>query len=200
MVGMAVGAFCAMGLAKRFDKRGAVLLGGLISGVANGMLALLFVGGLVPPGAVWSLGGHEIPIGLCLFVTFHASYWLGIGIMMPISTAMMADVAEIHWLQTGSKQDGGYSAVHSLAMRLAWAIGLIVSGYGLDLIGYKVLPGGEAVTQSPSVIWRLGMVTFLGGILMCLLALQAIRKYPITRQRLEETRIARRLTYLGLPD
>lgn len=200
MVGMALGAFCSMALAKRFDKRGAVLLGGLISGVANGMLALLFVGGLVPPGTSWSVGGQALPIGLCLFVAFHASYWLGIGIMMPISTAMMADVAEIHRRQTGLKQDGGYAAVHSLAMRLAWAIGLMVSGYGLHLIGYQVHPGGEAVTQSAPVIWRLGGVTFVGGILMCLLSLLAIWKYPVTHRRLEEIRLAPPATYDALPD
>jgi GPH family glycoside/pentoside/hexuronide:cation symporter len=200
MVGMALGAFCSMGLAKRFDKRGAVLLGGLISGAGNGMLALLFVAGMVQPRTTWSVGGHEIPIGFCLFVAFHASYWLGIGIMMPISAAMMADVAEIHWLRTGTKKDGGYAAVHSLTMRLAWAIGLIISGYGLHAIGYKVPQGGETVTQSPPVIWRLGMVTFAGGILMCLLALLAIRKYPVTRRRLEEIRIAKLATYEASAD
>jgi GPH family glycoside/pentoside/hexuronide:cation symporter len=200
MVGMALGAFCSMGLAERFDKRGAVVLGSLISGASNGMLALLFVAGTVPPGAIWPVGGHEIPIGFCLFVVFHASYWLGIGIMMPVSTAMMADVAEIHWLQTAARKDGGYAAVHSLTMRLAWAIGLIVSGYGLHLIGYEVHQGGEAVTQSPPVVWRLGMVTFVGGALTGLLALLAIRHYPVTRRRLEEIRIARRAAYATLPE
>ncbi len=200
MVGMALGAFCSMGLAKRFDKRGAVLLGSLVSGVGNGMLALLFVAGMVPPGTIWSVGGHAIPAGFCLFVVFHASYWLGIGIMMPVSMAMMADVAEIHWLQTGIKKDGGYAALHSLTMRLAWAIGLMVSGYGLHVIGYKVPQGREAVMQSSPVIWRLGMVTFVGGAFMGLLALLAIRKYPVTRWRLAEIRIAKSAAYEVLAD
>jgi glycoside/pentoside/hexuronide:cation symporter, GPH family len=195
MLGMALGAFCSMGLAKRFDKRGAIVLGSLVSGAGNGMLALLFVAGIVPPGATCSIGGYVIPTGFSLFVAFHASYWLGIGIMMPVSTAMMADVAEIHWLQTGTKRDGGYAAVHSLTMRLAWAVGLIVSGYGLHAIGYKVAEAGEAVTQSPRVIWRLGAVTFVGGALMVLLALLAIWKYPVTRWRLEQIRSAKPAGY-----
>jgi Na+/melibiose symporter-like transporter len=101
---------------------------------------------------------------------------------------MLADVAEIHLLQTGVKKDGSYSAVFSLAGRLACALSLSVTGYGLHLIGYQVSRGGEAVTQSAPAIWRLGLLTFVGGAFMCLLALLAIRKYPVTCRRLEEMR------------
>ena len=50
---------------------------------------------------------------------FHAGYWLGNGIMLPICTAMMADVSEVRRLQPGESKDGGYSSVFSLAMRMA---------------------------------------------------------------------------------
>jgi GPH family glycoside/pentoside/hexuronide:cation symporter len=188
MVGMALGAFFSIGLAKRFDKRGTVLLGGLICIACNGMLALLFLTGIVPPGTTWSVGGHAIPLALCLFAVFHGAYWLGNGIMLPISTAMMADVAEVHLLRTGINKDGGYSSLFSLAMRMAISFSLVVSGYCLDFIGYKVPKGAEAVTQNPEAIWRLGLVTFVVGAIICVVSLLAIRKYPITRSRLEEMR------------
>ncbi|MBC8095058.1 MAG: MFS transporter, partial [Akkermansiaceae bacterium] len=79
MIGMALGAFLSMGLAKKFDKRGAVLFGGIISIAANLMLALIFVTGLVSPGATTMLAGHSVPLALGLFIPLHAAYWLGNG-------------------------------------------------------------------------------------------------------------------------
>lgn len=188
MVGMALGALISIGLAKRFDKRGTVLLGGLISSACNGMLALLFLTGAVSPGTTWSLGGHSIPVALGLFAFFHAGYWLGNGVMLPISTSMMADVSELHLLRTGRNKDGGYASVFSLVMRMAISLALALSGYSLDWIGYRVPKGGEAVDQTPEAIWLLGLVTFVVGACLCLLSLLAIRNYSITRGRLEALR------------
>ena len=58
--------------------------------------------------------------------------------MLPVSTAMMADVSELRRLQTGEVRDGGYSSVFSLAMRMAISFSLIVSGWCLSGIGYQV--------------------------------------------------------------
>jgi len=188
MVGMALGAFISVGLAKKFDKRNTVLIGGLVSVMASLMLGLLFVTGLVPHDATWIVATHTVPLALCLFVPLHAAYWFGNGVMLPIANAMMADVSEIHQLQTGIKKDGGYSSVFSLSMRMAISMSLMASGYCLDFIGYKVSKGGAAMAQSPDAIWRLGAVTFVLGAFICLLSLLAIRKYPLTRSRLEEAR------------
>ena len=188
MVGMALGAFISVGLAKKYDKRNTVIIGGLVSVLANLMLGLLFVKGLVPHDAVWIVAGHTVPLALFLFVPLHAAYWFGNGVMLPIANAMMADVSEIHQLQTGIKKDGGYSSVFSLSMRMAISMSLMASGYCLDFIGYKVPKNAEAVMQSPEAIWRLGAVTFVLGAFICLLSLLAIRKYPLTRSLLEEAR------------
>jgi GPH family glycoside/pentoside/hexuronide:cation symporter len=193
MIGMALGAFLSVGLAKKYDKRGAVLLGGLISIGSNLLLALIFVTGLVSTEAVWQISGHTLPVALALFAPLHAAYWLGNGIMLPLATAMMADVAELHLLKTGVNKDGGYSSVFSLSMRIAISFSLIVSGYCLDFIGYKVPKAGEVVTQTPDAIWRLGLVTFVGGALVCLISLLAIRKYSLTLRRLNEMRVTNSL-------
>jgi GPH family glycoside/pentoside/hexuronide:cation symporter len=188
MVGMALGAFISVGLAKKFDKRNTVLIGGLVSVLANLTLGLLFVTGLVPHDATRIVAGKAVPLALCLFVPLHAAYWFGNGVMLPIANSMIADVSEIHRLQTGVKKDGGYSSVFSLSMRMAISIGLMASGYCLGFIGYKVPMNTEAVMQSPEAIWRLGAVTFVIGAFICLLSLLAIQKYPLTRSLLEETR------------
>jgi GPH family glycoside/pentoside/hexuronide:cation symporter len=188
MVGMALGAFLSVGLAKKIDKRNAVLFGGLLSVLANLMLALLFVTDLVPRNSVWMVAGRTVPLALCLFVPLHSAYWLGNGVMLPIVNAMMADVAELYRLRSGINKDGGYSSVFSLSMRMAISLSLLTSGIVLQLIGYRVPRGTESVIQSPEAIWRLGAVTFIVGSLICLLSLLAIRKYPVTVERLETAR------------
>ena len=102
--------------------------------------------------------------------------------MLPIATAMMADVAELHRARTGINKDGAYSAVFSLAMRLAISFSLMASGWTLSGIGF--VTDAAHTTQTPEAIWRLGSATFLAGPLVCVAALLAIRQYPITRQRL----------------
>ena len=173
MIGMAIGAAISAWLAKKLDKRGAVLLGGILSIGCNGMLAALFLTGLVPVGT---------KVALALFGAFHATYWLGNGVMLPIATAMMADVAELHRARTGVNKDGAYSAVFSLAMRLAISFSLMASGWILSGIGF--VTDATHQVQTPEAIWRLGTATLLAGPLFCVAALFAIHRYPITSQRL----------------
>jgi Na+/melibiose symporter-like transporter len=134
------------------------------------MLAALFLTGMVPVGT---------KTALALFVAFHATYWLGNGIMLPIATAMMADVAELHRARTGVNKDGAYSAVFSLAMRLAISFSLMASGWTLTGIGF--VTDATHATQTPEAIWRLGLATFIAGPLVCVASLVAIGRYPITR-------------------
>lgn len=173
MIGMAIGAAISAWLAKRLDKRGAVLLGGIISIACNVALAILFLTGLVSVGSKTALG---------LFVLFHATYWLGNGIVLPVATAMIADVAELHRARTGVNKDGAYSAVFSLAMRLAISFSLMAAGWTLSGIGF--VTDAAHTTQTPEAIWRLGAATFIAGPLVCVASLLAIQRYPITRQHL----------------
>ena len=53
------------------------------------------------------------------------------------------------------------------------------------------MPHTEATIHAPEVVWRLGMLTFVGGALICLVALLIIRKYPVTRRCLEDLRAAK---------
>jgi GPH family glycoside/pentoside/hexuronide:cation symporter len=170
MIGMAIGAAASAWLASRLDKKTAVLGGGLLSILCNGALAALFLTGAVPIGT---------RTALALFVIFHAAYWLGNGVMLPTATAMMADVAEMHRARTGVNKDGAYSAIFSLAMRLAISFSLMASGWILTGIGFVAK---ENATQTPDAIWRLGAATFVVGPLVCIASLLAIARYPLTRE------------------
>ena len=188
MVAMALGALLSMGLTRRFDKKGAVFIGGAISIAGNVILAALFLTGLITPDTTLVCSGVTVPLALPLFVLFHSGYWFGNGIMLPVSTAMIADVSEVRRLQTGEVKDGAYSSMFSLAMRLAISFSLIACGWFLSGIDYQVSKDGRAVIQTPQAIWSLGLVTFVIGALICLASLLAIRPYPITRRTLEELR------------
>jgi GPH family glycoside/pentoside/hexuronide:cation symporter len=178
MIGMALGAAISPWLARRLDKKGAVLLGGILSVACNGILACIFLTGWVPVGT---------QTALWLFVAFHASYWFGNGIMLPVATAMIADVAELHRARTGVNKDGGYSAVFSLAMRLAISFSLIVAGWTLSGIGF--VEDATHTTQTSEVIWRLGAATLIAGPLVYIASLVAISRYPLTREIIDKLTI-----------
>jgi len=175
MIGMALGAAMSAWLAKKLDKKGAVILGGLVSIFCNGVLAALFLTGWVDV---------ETNSALILFVIFHASYWLGNGIMLPIATSMMADVAELNRLRTGVNKDGAYSAMFSLAMRMAISFSFLLCGWLLKGVGFST---AENAVQTPQTIWNLGAATFIVGPLVCVGSLVAIYLYPITREKLKVT-------------
>lgn len=188
MVGVIMGSLLSAVLAWRIEKKAVVITGGLIGVICNILLALLFLTGWVVPGTVLEIGRLNFPLATGLFVVFHAGYWLGTGITMPVATAMIADIAEIRLIRTGTNKDAGYASIFSLATRMAYAIGLMMSGYCLNVVGYKTLLGADELGRNPDAVWRLGCVTFTGGAFMCLLALLAIRPYPVTRCSLEELR------------
>ena len=190
MIAMALGALVSMPLARRLDKKGAVVVGGLVSILSNLLLATFFLTGLVPMHAVWNIAGVSVPLALILFVLGQAGYWFGNGIMLPLSVAMIADVSEVHQLKTGIAKDGGYSSVYSLAMRMAIALSMFVAGWCLVFIGYKTALHGPAPVQSSSTIWHLGALTFLSGSLMAAIALVAIQFYRINRGMLQAMRDA----------
>ncbi len=191
MVGMALGAACSIPLSKWFDKKGAVIVGVVITIGCSLVLALLFSTGWVKPHADWDVGSLSFPLALASFGLFHDMYWFGNGILLPVSIAMIADISEVHTLRKGDNRDGSYSAVFSLAQRIAIATSLAAAGFGLTFIGYAVpTKGHAAVVQTPPVLWRLGMLMFVIGAVFDILALLVILKYPITRSKLEQERMA----------
>ncbi|MCX6925435.1 MAG: MFS transporter [Verrucomicrobia bacterium] len=113
----------------------------------------------------------------------HGSTMVGMALGGAL-TAMMADVSAIHLARTGINKDGSYSAVYSLAMRLAISFALLASGWILSGIGFAT-DAAQGGAPTPQAIWRLGAAMLLAGPLVSVGALMAIRKYPITRRSLE---------------
>ncbi len=186
MVGMALGALCASKFTKRFDKKGAVYIGGVWSVFCNVLLAVLFLPGYLKPGQETQILGTDVPIAFIIFVIFHGLYWMGNGIMLPIASSMIADISEINEIRTGVNKDGAYAAMYSFAMKSSFSVAILLSGYCLTyVIGFV---SGTDVTQSEQVVWRLGAVTLLVGPVISLIALLLIKKYPVTQALINSMR------------
>jgi len=179
MVGMMLGAFFASGFAKRFDKKGAVYIGGFVSVAAGVLLAALFLLGVLKPGPI---------VSVVVFALLNSLYWFGIGVMMPVVSSMIADISEINELNTGVNKDGAYSAVYSFTSKLSQSLALFLTGLCLTWIGYV---DGIDVVQSPEVVMRLLLFAFLVGPLLALFALAIIKLYPVSEGFLKEMRATR---------
>ena len=188
MVGFGIGALMAAFVARKLDKKGAVLFAGSLSVTCNFILAALFLPAILIPGQSVVLLSWPIPYAFIIFAILHGTYWLGNGIMFPTATSMMADVSEINEIRTGINKDGAYSAVFSFSQKCAISLGVLISGYSLSLIGFE--PGKE-VAQSADTLWRLCAVTLLAGPAISLISLALIRFYPVNNELLEKLRASR---------
>jgi GPH family glycoside/pentoside/hexuronide:cation symporter len=175
MIGMALGGILSAWLAKRLEKKGAVLAGGLLSLLCSSGLALLFLTGWV---------AVETRTAFVAFLLLHGLFWLGNGIALPSCTAMVADVAGLWRRRTGENKDGAYSALFSVSLKIAIALGLMGSGGVLSAIGFN--PGAAAGERPAEVVWCLGCATFLVAPLLTAFALLAVTRYPLSRRMLEE--------------
>jgi glycoside/pentoside/hexuronide:cation symporter, GPH family len=186
MIGCGIGGLVAAFLTKKLEKKGAVTFGGFLSVGCNFLLAALFLTGILIPGQSSPLFSWTIPSAFIVFAVFHGLYWLGNGIIFPTATSMMADISEINEIKTGINKDGAYAAVFSFAQKCAISLAVLMSGYGLTLVGFE--PGREVV-QSPETLWRLCALTLLAGPCISLISLGLIRFYPVTKELLERLRV-----------
>lgn len=186
-------AFIAPWLVRKLDKKPAVVIGVLVTVIANILLLGLFVSGWVTPGTGWQLppglpwvGGMTLPVAMLLFGFLQASYWGGNGILGPISGSMIADISEIGKYHTGILRDGTYSAIACFISKMSCSLGLLLSGFCLDGVGF--VSGSEV--QSPTAIRYLAAIAFSGGMVVALLALLIILKYPVNRAFMQKIKAA----------
>jgi glycoside/pentoside/hexuronide:cation symporter, GPH family len=189
MVGFGIGSLVATLLAKKFDKKGGVFFGGLLSIGANFVLAIFFLPGILVPGQSATVFSSSLPIAYIVFTLFHAMYWMGNGILIPTAISMMADISEINEIKTGINKDGAYAAVFSFSQKCAISLAVLISGYCLTLIGFK---DGKEIVQAPEVLWRLCAATLVAGPVISLLSLLLVRYYPVSNRLLEELRMHKR--------
>jgi len=171
MLASGLGAAISPWAVRRFDKRGASIFGCWIGIAGAAGLGLCFlVLGMPRTGA----------IGIGTFVLFQGLYWMASGVVLPVATAMIADLAEIAGRREGRTLDGSYSAIFSLAWRIGVSISLLLSGVLIGVAGYDA--AGHAA-PAPAVLDRMAAMSFAAGAIFYAAALLWVRGYRLDRAR-----------------
>jgi len=185
MIAFAVGSLAGGALAKRIEKKGAIMIGVSLGLIGNVLLCVLFIGEIVSKDfAPFQLFGVNTSGGMFTFMGFHDLFWLGIGTMIPTSFAMVADVSEIGKIQTGKLRDGSYSAMLSFVFKAAQSLGVFFSGFVLTQMGFIA----AQESYSMDIMKNVTLVGFLSAAVFAAIALVPVWKYPITRKYLENMR------------
>lgn len=180
MLGFAIGSLGLGRLVKRWDKKNAGIVAMVISSSGGLGLFAVFTGGLLDPQA--SVGGF--PLAVAVFGVLQMLWWGGCGILVPLATSMIADLAEVKKFQSGEVTEGRYAAGFSFFLKLANSLGLLVAGFILKNVGY--VSGAEV--QAPAAIENLAVTTFVAGPILMALSFFVLRAYPLTHAKLSKLR------------
>jgi GPH family glycoside/pentoside/hexuronide:cation symporter len=180
MVAFAIGSLALGGLVTRFDKKRTGFIAMIISSAGGLGLYAIFIGGLLSPQATV----NGFPVAVLVFAVFQMLWWGGCGVLVPLALAMIADLSEIKKWQSGEVTEGRYAAGFSFFLKLANALGLVVTGYVLKYVGYV----SGADVQAPETVENLAVTTFIGGPILMALAFFMIRFYPVTHESMQELR------------
>jgi Na+/melibiose symporter-like transporter len=167
-------------LHERFDKRETI-----IGSVA--MLALLAAApvtlrilGWIPengsPAIFWILATAVLLLYACGAI-------LNISVM-----SALADVADEHELEHGRRQEGIFYAARTFFGKLTSALGHLLAGIAIDLIGFS--PKSTPGEVDPDVIFRLGVVDGHVAVVPALISIFFYARYRINRQKHDATRRA----------
>jgi GPH family glycoside/pentoside/hexuronide:cation symporter len=180
--GMLAFAFASLLLSKvvtRCDKKptgyfgmGLAMFGGL------GLLAI-FSGGLMHPQQIsFVIAGKTFSVATLVFAFLQMCWWGGCGLVVPLASSMVADVAAIHEQKTGEKKNASYAAVFTFCIKAAGSIGIIVCGSMIAASG--IISGAKE--QTAEAIRNIAFMTFLSGPVVMGLAILLLRSYPVTRE------------------
>jgi len=126
IVGAIAGVPLAPAFNRWFDKKWTVIIGVVISALADNTPILFKLAGAMPDDhatLVYTL------VALSLFGSFF-------GVQASITVAsMMGDVADEHELKHGTRQEGVYFGSYSFSSKCTGAFGNMIAGVAIDLIG-----------------------------------------------------------------
>ncbi len=183
LAGILGGVALAPRLSRRLEKKVMVLVG-------IAMLTLVWT--LMPSLRAFHLialtGAAAIP-----YLAANSLFaGVGIGFVVVAYPSMMADAADEHEYLHGARREGLYFAGLGFAGKAATGLGVLVAGFGLDLIGFPKDVSHIAVGAVPeTVLSWLMLVHGPGAAILVLIGMALFAPYGVTRLRQAE--IARAL-------
>lgn len=119
----------------RLDKRETML----------GAMTVVMLAGLIPVASrflgIFPDNGAATLFPLLLGAVFV--FYLGVAILTITVMSALADVADQHELESGRRQEGIFYSARTFFGKVTTALGMMISGVGLDLIGFSAhsVPG-----------------------------------------------------------
>ncbi len=179
--GMLAFAFASLFLSKvvtRFDKKPTGYIGmALAMFGALGLLGI-FSGGLMHPQQMpVVLFGKTVSLATLVFAVLQMCWWGGCGLVVPLASSMVADVAAINEKKTGEKKNASYAAVFTFCIKAAGSVGIIICGTIISVSG--IVSGAK--DQTPDAVKNIALMCFLCGPIVMAIAMWLLRTYPVTR-------------------
>ena len=180
MVAFALGALLLARAVRRLDKKKTSYAAMGLASCGGVGLYVVFIGGFLQPQAE----SNGLPVAVVVFALLQMLWWGGCGVILPLATSMIADIAEMKKRQQGGATEGRYAAGFSFFLKAAISLGLLATGYILKFIGYD----SGATEQSDAVIHNLAATTFLIGPVLMAFSFAVLRKYPVTQESVDKVR------------
>jgi glycoside/pentoside/hexuronide:cation symporter, GPH family len=184
--GMLAFAFASLSLSRvvaRFDKKPTGYIGMLLAMCGGLGLLAVFSGGLMHPHQIpFTLFGKPFSVATLVFALLQMCWWGGCGLVVPLASSMIADVAAINEKKTGVQKNAGYAAVFTFCIKAAGSIGIIVCGSIIAAAG--IVSGAKE--QTPEAVRNIALMTFLSGPLVMVAAMLLLRAYPVTREFMQQ--------------
>ena len=117
--------------------------------------------------------------------------FIGVGIVAvyQLYFAMLADAAEEAALLHGKRSEGMYSAVSNCMVKAGQAAALAFAGV---LLGWIGIEGKDMVPDEDQIFWLRSLRASL-PVVLSIGAVLCLNRYPLTRERLDEMRMAARI-------
>ena len=124
---------------------------------------------------VFPISFATILVSIILYALGNSGYWAMI-------YAMSYDAAIIEQIRTGERPDGLYTSLIGLFMKFGNALGSVVVGVGLQIVGFSE----TAKVQTDSAIRGIRYLYALAPAVILVVALVFALVYPLTRERYDK--------------
>ena len=141
--------------------------------VLNSYVILLRLMDVLPP--------NEDPIIAPLYIISGMVSGVGLGVAIPLSASMIADITDEHERRYGRRQEGIYYAAASFAGKAIGGSGAIFSGLVIDYAG--IPQGADPATVAPEAVARFGWALGPSILGLTVLAIFCISFYNLSRSR-----------------
>ncbi len=156
-----------MTIARRIDKKPAMIVGLVISILAGFVFFLLV------------MFKDAILSNVIYFFPYAILAGFGTGALFTIPLSMVADTIDLDELQRGHRFEGFYFGSLTLYYKLSQAIAIFFIGILLDLIRFDA----SLSQQTEFTLISLGLILALGSIMSFAFAYLSIRLYPLNKQK-----------------